>query len=81
MMESEAMPTLHVEGGAKKSYKLLFTTFVLIIAYTAVLGFVIVHLLNANKDIETTQERLNEKIKQIHLEIARLRMFVNSTVV
>lgn len=81
MMESDAIPTLHVEGGAKKSYKLLFTTFVLIVAYTAVLGFVIVHILNVNKEMEVKQDRINEKIKQIQLEIVKLRRFVNSSMV
>lgn len=80
-MESEAIPTLHVEGGAKKSYKLLFTTFVLIMIYTAVLGFVIMYILNANKDIKADQARNNDKIKQIQLEIRKLREIVNNSLV
>ena len=78
-MENETIPTLHVDGGAKKSYKILFTTFVLIIVYTAVLGCVIMYLLNGNAEIQTAQEHNNDKLKQIQEQIERLRIFVNSS--
>jgi len=78
-MESEAIPTLHVDGGAKKSYTILFTTFVLIIVYTAVLGFVIMYLVNVNMDIQTAQAHNIAKLKQIQREIERLRIFVNNS--
>lgn len=80
-MESEAIPTLHVDGGAKKSYKVLLTTFVLIIVYTAVLGFVIMYILNANKDITTVQQQNNQKLQELQQQIERLKQIVNASIV
>lgn len=78
-MENTAIPTMHVEGGSKKSYTILFTTFVMIVVYTAVLGSVIIYLLKINQDIKTSQDQNNAKIKQIVQDLRELRLFVNNS--